>query len=151
MTTPRTTTIEQERQKDLDEYRQELIEDKEESLKLGSENKEEPLDQTVHNIAIAEATAGKIKLPTLIPIKTIRLDIDKFTAFFSKKFYRVKLDYDLYLEVNADNPQECVEKIVKFAQVMLKGMLPMSEGDMEIEELVPGMRNKIDESDYDLS
>lgn len=60
MTTPHTTTIEQERKKDLEEYRQKT-ESKEESLRLVSDDKEEPSEYTEHDIAIAEAEAGKIK------------------------------------------------------------------------------------------
>ncbi len=145
-------TIEEERREDLETYRANQLktEDKEEPLKeeplkeeplqLVSEDKEEPLTEEAAvklDVAVSEAEAGKIKLSTVIPVKTIRLDIEKFDAFFDKKFYRVKLDYDLYLEVNAANPQECFKKIVKFAEVMLKGMLPLDEESLQVEEFIP--------------
>lgn len=155
MTTPRTTTIEQERQKELEEYRQALESDKEEPLKLVSEDKEEPSKEeesfVEHGVAVAEASAGKIQLPKGIPIKTFRLDLDRYNAYFSRKFYRVKLDYDLYLEVNADHPAQCVKKVLEFAKTELKGMLPLSEEDMEIEEILPNFRDEAERSYYDLS
>lgn len=148
-----TKTIEEERMEDLETYRlRELSETKEEPLKLETETKEEPLDEVVqHDVAVAEATAGKIKipkLPTVISIKTIRLDIEKFSAFYDKKFYRVKLDYDLYFEVNAKDREECVEKILKFIKSQLKGMLDTTEEDMEISEFIPTLRRSETDTDY---
>lgn len=157
-----TKTIEEERKEDLESYRvnqlkTEVKEEplKEEPLKLVSEDKEEPLvkEETFvkHDVAVSEAEAGKIQLPKTIPIKTFRLDVEKFNAFFAKKFYRVKLDYDLYLEVNADHPEACIERVLEFAEAMLKGMLPIDIDNVEIEEFMPRFRNEADQSDFDLS
>jgi len=149
-----TKTIEEARREDLETYRasQLVSDDKEEPLKLVSEDKEETLEESVtHDVAVSEYTAGKIQLPKTIPIKTFRLDVERFNAFFARKFYRVKLDYDLYLEVNADHPEACIERVLKFAEVMLKGMLPIDVDSLEIEEFMPRFRNESEQSDFDLS
>lgn len=145
------TTIEEDRKQDLEDYRQKKYAGtKEEPLRFKTETKEEPLEAVVqHDVAVSEAMAGKIKLSTVIPVKTIRLDIEKFNSFFSKKFYRVKLDYDLFFEVNAKNQAECVEKILKFIKSQLKGMLETTEDDMQIEEFIPNMRKGEEDTDYD--
>jgi len=148
-----TKTIEEARREDLETYRasQQKSDDKEEPLKLVSEDKEETLEYTEHDVAVAEATAGKIQLPKTIPIKTFRLDVERFNAFFARRFYRVKLDYDLYLEVNADHPEACIERVLKFAEVMLKGMLPIDVDSLEIEEFMPRFRNEAEQADFELS
>ena len=145
----RNSTIEDERKKDLRAYQKTLTENKEEPLRFETETKEELSSEEVqHDVAVSEAMAGKIKLPTLTPIKTIRLDVDKFTAFYDRKFYRVKLDYDLFFEVNAKNQAECVEKVLKFIKSQLKGMLDTTEEDMEIAEFQPNMRTGEKDTDY---
>lgn len=147
------TTIEEERRRELEDYRQrELSETKEEPFKFVTEEKEETLEEVVqYDVAVSEAEAGKIKhpkLPTTLPVKTIRIDLDKFNSFFSKKFYKVKLDYDLYFEVNANNREDCVEKVLKFVKSQLKGMLNATEEDMEIEEFIPNLRMGETDTDY---
>ncbi len=165
-----TKTIEEERRDDLEVYRLKKLEDQ---SPLETEVKEEPLSEEVElDVAKAEAEAGKIHLPTCVPVKTIRLDLDKFNAFFSKKYYRVKMDYDLYFEVNADNPKECIDKIMDFIEAQLKGMLlegeptkdkeeqvqggkngrylKLTRSEISIEEYVPFMRNREDDTDYSL-
>jgi len=149
MEVAKNSTIEDERKGDLERYRQTLTETKEEPLEPETETKEEPLKEVVqHDVAVSEATAGKLKLSTLVPIKTIRLDVDKFTAFYDKKFYKVKLDYDLYFEVNAKDEAECVKKILKFIESELKGMLDTTEDDMEISEFIPNMRTRETDTDF---
>jgi len=150
MEVAKNSTIEDARRQDLEDYRQlKYSETKEEPLKFETETKEEPSpDEVQHDVAVAEAMAGKIKLSTVIPVKTIRLDVEKFTAFYDRKFYRVKVDYDLFFEVNAKNQAECVEKILKFIQSQLKGMLETTEEDMQISEFVPNMRKGEEDTDY---
>lgn len=163
-----TKTIEEERKGDLEKYRIKKLEDQ---STPETDVKEEPLtEDVVNDVLKAEADSGKIKLPTTLPIKTIRLDLEKFNAYFSQKFYRVKMDYDLYFEVNADNPKECIDKIVDFIEAQLKGMLlegeptgakeeqvqggkngrylKMTRNEISIEEYVPFMRNLEAETDY---
>lgn len=127
--------IEQDGVNDLEKMKEDLIKLQAQAEEV-SDSKEELLPEVIeHDVAVSEAEAGKKKLPTMIPIKTIRLNIYGFNAFENKKFYKVKLDYDLFIEVNADSPIAAMAKVREFGKVILKGMGEIEE--VEINEFMP--------------
>lgn len=144
--------VEKEKVNDLEQMKEDLI--KLQAQKLEADKpKEEPLaDEVDNDLARLEWEAGKIKppvLPKLVPIKTIRLDVEGFSSFMGKKFYRYKLDYDLYFEVNADSHGKAEEKIMEF----LKQELPLfhsqqPDGKLEnqgVEEFIPASKRRENE------
>lgn len=157
-------TVAQEMINDLDKMKEDLIKLQSQKLEAGKEKEEllpeeEPLPEpkeellpeevVKHDVAVSEATAGKIQLPKLVPVKTIRLDIENFSAFMGRKFYKYKIDYDLYFEVNADSPEKAEEKIMEFLKQELPALYSRQpDGELEnqgVEEFIPTKKYETEE------
>jgi len=171
-------TIEEERKEDLKEYVKQKEADPEPVIEI-TEQKEEPLTEPEEEVSKAADDSGDV-MPLIEPpaqnsetteekeerlkkymrpgalsinraTTTIRLNLEDFEAYFNKKFYRIKIDENLFFEINADNEQGAIDKMLDYIETELPGLLlgrleSALDGELSavpMNQLVTGGKNDI--------